>query len=237
MGDMYEGVHAHPDGDATVARHALTAREDGFDGIVVRNHGDRQADYDAERVSDEYGVDVVEGIELRTDDRSQASGLVKRYREERTILLVHGGETTMNRFACEQPKVDVLAHPMCGDGDVNHVLAKAAAENGVRLEFDFGPVLRDNGGSRVRTIRGLRKLRELVETYDVPYVVSANPTSHLELRAPRELVAVGEVVGFDAEQVREGLREWGRLAARNRERQAEEFLEPGVRLERDEEER
>ncbi|WP_255195719.1 RNase P subunit p30 family protein [Halorarius litoreus] len=234
---MYEGVHAHPDGDATVSRLALTARECDFDGVVVRNHGDRQADYEADGIANEYGVDVVEGIELRTDDRSQASGLVTRYREERTLLLVHGGDTTINRFACEQPEVDVLAHPMRGDGDVNHVLAKAAAENGVRFEFDLGPVLRDDGGSRVRVIKGLRKLRELVETYDVPYVVSANPTSHLELRAPRELVAVGEVVGFDAEQIREGLREWGRLAARNRDRLSEEFLEPGVRLARDEEER
>jgi ribonuclease P/MRP protein subunit RPP1 len=234
---MYEGVHAHPDGDATVSRLALTAREYGYDGVVVRNHGDRQADYDAATVADEFGVDVVEGIEIRTDDRSQAAGLVKRYREERTLVLLHGGETATNRFACEQPKVDVLTHPMRGDGDVNHVLAKAAAANGVRMEFNFGQVLRDDGGSRVRTIQGLRKLRELVEAYDVPYVVSADPTSHLELRAPRELVALGEVIGFDPEQVREGFREWGRLAARNRDRQAEEFLEPGVRLETDEEER
>ncbi|WP_255149365.1 RNase P subunit p30 family protein [Halorarius halobius] len=232
---MYEAVHAHPDGDATVARHALTASEYGFEGVVVRNHGDRQADYDAGEVADAYGVDVVAGIELRTDDRSQAAGLIDRYREERTLLVVHGGDPDLNRFACEQPKVDVLAHPMRDDGDVNHVLAKAAADNGVRLEFNLGRVLRAEGGTRVRAIQGLRKLRELVETYDVPFVVSGDPTSHLQMRAPRELVAVGEQVGFDAEQLREGLREWGRLAARNRERTSEAFLESGVRLDTHEE--
>lgn len=232
---MYEAVHAHPDGEATVARLALTADAYGYEGVVVRNHGDRQADYDAARVAEAYGVDVVRGIELRSDDRSQLRGLVSSYREERTLLCVHGGDVAVNRFACEQPAVDVLAHPTRGDGDVNHVLAKAAAENGVRLEFNLGRVLRDDGGTRVRAVRGLRKLRELVETYDAPYVVTADPASHLELRAPRELVALGEVVGFDAEQVREGLREWGRLAERNRDRQSEAFLEQGVRLERDEE--
>jgi len=65
--------------------------------------------------------------------------------------------------------------------------------------------------------------------------VSANARSHHQLRAPRELVAVGEAVGFDAEAVREGLRAWGDLAERNRERRSEGFIQPGVRRGRYEE--
>jgi ribonuclease P/MRP protein subunit RPP1 len=38
--------------------------------------------------------------------------------------------------------VDVLAHP---GGDLNHVLAAAAAENGGRIEFSFRQVLRHWG--------------------------------------------------------------------------------------------
>ena len=231
---MYEGVHADPDGEATVARHALTAAEYGYEGVVVRNHGGRQATYDRAAVADAAGVNVVAGIELRSDDRSQLAELVKRYRPARTLVCVHGGDTGINRFACEQPRVDVLAHPMQGDGDVNHVLAKAAARNGVRIEFDLGPVVRDSGGERVQALRDLRKLRDIVDHYGTPYVVSGNPASHLELRAPRELVAVGEQAGFDADWLRAGFREWGELAARNRERDAESFIEPGVRVEDDE---
>lgn len=230
---MYEGVHAHPDGEATVARLAATAADYGFDGVVVRNHGDAQADYDPETVADTYGVDVVAGIEVRTDDAGQASGLIGNYRSKRDVVCVHGGD--LNRFAVEQPKVDVLAHPM-RDGDVNHVLAKAAAENGVHLEFNFERVLRANGGPRVQAIQGLRKLRELVEQYDAPFVVSADPASHLELRAPRELYAVGETVGFDRETVEAGLSVWGAIVERNRERRSETFIEPGVRIDDHEEE-
>jgi len=119
---------------------------------------------------------------------------------------------------------------MAGDGDFNHVLAKAARDNGVHVEFDFGPVLRATGGKRVRALADLRKLREIVSHYDAPYVVSANARSHLQLRAPRELVAVGEAAGFDADWVRDGLRAWGEIADRNRERRSEAFIEPGVRL-------
>jgi ribonuclease P/MRP protein subunit RPP1 len=233
---VYEAVHAYPDGEATVARHASEAASLGFEGVVVRNHGDAPAEYEPRTVSEAFDVDVVEGIEIRTDDRSQAASLVRRFREEATLVCVHGGSPTINRYAVEEPMVDVLAHPMRGDGDVNHVLARAAAENGVRLEFSLADVLRGDGGQRVRAIAGLRKLRELVADADAPFVVSADPASHLDWQAPRELVAVGELVGFEAEQVREGLAEWGRLAARNRDRASESFIEPGVRRGRYEEE-
>ncbi|WP_459194143.1 RNase P subunit p30 family protein [Halosimplex sp. J119] len=225
---MFEAVHADPDGDASVERYAETAAEYDFDGIVVRNHGDAPAEFDAAALSEKHAVDVVEGVEIRADDPSRASGFVGNHRENKTIVAVHGGTPAINRFAVEQPAVDVLAHPMVGDGDVNHVLAKAAAENGVRFEFSFRRVLRADGGQRVQAIRGLRKLRELVETFDAPYVVSADPRSDLHLRAPRELVAVGEVIGFDAEQVEAGLAEWDRLVERNRRLRSDEFVEPGV---------
>jgi len=239
---MYEAVHAHPDGEATVARHAATAARYGYDGIVVRTRdglapageGGGPPD-EAAALREEYGVDVVDAVEIAADDPTSASGAVGNYRSERTVVCLVGGDDALNRFAVEEPRVDVLARPMAGGGDVNHVLAKAARDNGVRVEFDFGPVLRATGGKRVRALAGLRKLREVVADADAPYVVSANARSHLGLRAPRELVAVGEAVGFGAEWVREGLRAWGDVVERNRERRSEAFIEPGVRLGRYEE--
>ncbi|TMT86192.1 ribonuclease P [Haloterrigena sp. H1] len=225
---MYEAVHAHPDGQSTVARLAKTAADYGFEGVVVRNHADARAEYDPDRIRDEYGIDVVEGVEIRTTDRQSASGAVGNYRTTETIVAVHGGTNAMNRFAVEQAKVDVLAHPMAGDGDINHVLVKAAVENGVRLEFDLSGILRQSGGRRVRALQSLRKLREIVDHYDAPYVVSAEPISHLEVRAPRELKALGEEIGLTREFIEDGLAEWGRLAERNRHIHSESFIEPGV---------
>jgi ribonuclease P/MRP protein subunit RPP1 len=226
---MYEAVHAHPDGSSTVARLALTASEYGFNGLVVRNHGDEPASYDPTAVAETYDLDIVTGVEIRATDPGQASSFVDSHRDHQQIVAVHGGTPEINRFAVEQPQVDVLAHPMIGDGDFNHVLAKAAARNGVRIEFNLGGVLRASGGTRVKRLRELRKLREIVTEYDTPLVVSADPASHLQLRAPRELSAVGEAIGFETEIIEDGLAEWGRLAERNRQRQSASYVEPGVR--------
>ncbi|QGN07090.1 ribonuclease P [Halorhabdus sp. CBA1104] len=227
---MYEAVHARPDGEATVARFVSTAAEYGFDGIVVRNHGDALPAYDRASIADTYGIDVVSGVEIHAEDRSRASGFIGNHRESRTIVAVHGGDLDMNRFAVEQPAVDVLAHPMAGDGDVDHVVVKTAAENGVHLEYSLRHVLRAEGGQRVAALRDLQKLQDLIEEYDAPYVVSADPRTHLQLRAPRDLAAVGEALDCSAAWIEAGLAAWGALATRNRERASDNFVEPGIRL-------
>jgi len=222
---MYEAVAAYPAGDSTVSRQARTAADYGYDGLVVRT---READFDAAAISDRYGIDVVGGIEVDAADPESAAGAVGNHRPECPLLLVRGGTDALNRYAVETDRIDVLTRPMAGDGDFNHVLARAAKTHRVHVEFDFGPVLRASGGPRVQALQGLRKLRELVEEYDAPFVVSVNADSHRQLRAPRELRAVGEQIGFTADQITAGLEAWGAIVARNRERAADRFIEPGV---------
>ncbi|MFD1634010.1 RNase P subunit p30 family protein [Haloplanus ruber] len=222
---MYEAVHVAPDGESPAVDVVERAARLGFEGVVVLAR-DATPDHDA--LGDEAGVDVVDGVEIVAPDPERASGAVGGHRPEHTLLAVRGGTDRLNRFAVENERVDVLTRPMADDGDVNHVLANRAAANGVRIEFDLGPVLRKTGGRRVQALRGLRKLRELVADAGAPFVVSASAPSRLGLRAPRELVAVGETVGFDPDAVRAGLREWGELAARNRHRRSASFVEPGV---------
>lgn len=227
---MYEAVTTYPDGGSTVSRFAATADSYGYDGIVVRT-ADESSDRQA--IEDRYEVDIVDAVEIDTDDPAVAAGHVGNLREQRTLISVRGGSPAINRYAVEEPRVDVLTAPMAGDGDINHVLAAAAARNGVRVEYRLGPILRRMGAPRVRAVSRLRKLREVLTDSDTPFVVSADPRSHLELRSGRDLAAVGEVVGFDESTIRAGLAEWGVLADRNRDRLSEPVVEPGVRIDED----
>ena len=224
---MYEAVSAYPDGTSTVSRYARTAARYGYDGLVVRSRG---GDYDPDAIAETYEIDVVSGIEIDAETPQQAAGSIGNFRPRCSVLMVRGGSDELNRFCVETDRVDVLTRPMATGGDINHVLARAAKTNRVFIEFDLGSVLREHGGNRVKAIRTLRKLRELVEHYDAPFVVSANATSHFELRAPREPCALGEQIGFSAAQIRSGLRAWREIAARNRRRASDAYIEPGVRL-------
>ena len=233
---MYEAVHAHPDGRTTAARFVETADRYGYDGVIVRAV---DADPDYGRLRESLPIDVVDAAEVVAPDPQHASGAVGNARTERTLVCVRGGTDALNRFAVEQPRVDVLTRPFVGntdsDSDINHVLVKAARDNAVLIEVNLGPALRANGGRRVRHLDRLRRLKRLLDHYETPYVVSANAESHLQLRAPRELAAVGEEIGLGAEWTRAGLAAWGDRIARNRHRRSESFIAPGVECGRYEE--
>jgi len=225
---VYEAVTPYPAGDSTVSRLAATAATHGYDGLVVR---DADATYDRTAIADRYGVDVVDGIEIDADDPTVVAGHIGATRSETTVVMVRGGSPAVNRYAVEEPRVDVLTAPMADDGDINHVLAAAAARNGVHIEFRLGPVLRSSGGTRVRAVSRLRKLREVLADSDAEYVVSADPRSHLHLRSVPDLRAVGSVIGFAPETIDTGIAAWGSIAAANRERLSDDVPEPGVRIE------
>ena len=227
---MYESVQLQADGPTTAGRFGLTVSRAGFDGVVIRNLQSNMATFDAESIGEQYGIDVVRGIEITARQKAVASGAIGNRRPEAEILLVRGRDPELNRFAVESARVDVLADPMGGEGDVNHVIANAAAENEVAFEIDLGGVLRQTGGDRVRTIANLRKLRELIEDADAPFVVSGGPRTHLQVRGPRELIAVGRVVGFEPEQIEAGLEHWRQIVERNRTRLDPTTVRPGVRL-------
>lgn len=227
---MYEAVRPYPTGDSTVARYATTAADQGFDGIVVRSAAEDPAAYDAAEIREAYGIDVVVGTEIRTTDPSRASGLLGAHRRDSTVLMVRGGTAAMNRFAVRQDRVDVLALPVDGEDPFEFALAGEAVDHDVHVAVDLAGVLRRTGGTRVRAIDRLERLWGILDDRDVPYVVTGSPTAHLELRAPRELVAVGALCGMDGEALEAGLRAWEGIADRNRDRLAGRVPSPGVEI-------
>ncbi|MFB6131794.1 MAG: RNase P subunit p30 family protein [Halanaeroarchaeum sp.] len=232
---MYEAVRVESEGRSTAARFAATAADAGFDGVVLAMRPDDGIQLDVEKIEDAYHLDVVEGVEIVSDDRGAIRSTVSSVRSETTVLAGRGGTPEMNRFVAETAGIDVLRAPLAGEGDVNHVVVKAARRNDVRIEVNLGRVLRASGGRRVQSLRKLRKLRELLDHYDAPFVVSGDPGTHLEVRGPRELVAVGEQIGLGGERVRAGLEEWGVIAAANREKRSSSYVADGVRRGRHEE--
>ncbi len=226
---MLEAIRVPVIETSTVARMALTAAELGYDGIIVRQPQPNHLTLDPETISAFAGIEVYTGCEIETDTRSQASGRLGSLRPTTPILIINGGTQSINQFAVRQERLDVLASPI-GGHPVDHVLVKTAKTNNVHLELNLGPVLRSTGGNRVRMIQKLRKLWSLIDHYDAPFVVTGNPRSHLEMRASRDLAAVGAVIDIDPDAITDGMNQWRNIIQTNQERLADEYIEPGVRL-------
>ena len=224
---LAEAATAYPTGQSTVSRLALTADRIGFDGIVIRNAPSTEATAAVAHRATADEIELVYGQELSTGTIETISGRLPQLRKETTVLMVAGGTEQMNRFVARQSHVDVLTRPIDHSGpDLDQGVAKAAIEHEVAVEIDLSP-LRSPGGIRVRYLDRLRRLWRIVEYYEVPYVLTIRPASHLELVAPREIVALAEIVGLDAVAARRGLATWMSIAERNREHAGEGFIEPG----------
>jgi ribonuclease P/MRP protein subunit RPP1 len=228
---MYEAVRISPTGPTTPDRFALTVGRAGFDGVVVIGDQADLPEVDAAALTDRHGIDVALGVEIDADSKAAASGAIGNWRPKATVLTLRGGTPELNRFAVESPRVDVLAAPLSGEGDMNHVMARAAADNGVAVEVDLSRVLRASGGTRVRAVAGLRKLHDLLQDADAPFVVTAGARSHLEVRGPRELIAVGEQIGFERAEIEAGLHRWGEIVERTRTRRDPDAVAPGIHVE------
>lgn len=202
---MIEFVHSGPETRSTLNRMALSAQRMGYSGVVSRNHSDSDM---PEPASPEIDIEVISGVEVRADSVEQLHGLTGKYRDDVEVVCVHGGEPEINRAAAGMEDIDVLCHPLRGrDWSFNHVLMRRAAENDVAVEFNLSDVLRESGGTRVNALKDTRLLLKLERKYDAPFVVSADPYTHHELRAPRELEALLELIGFREEEINSGLRE------------------------------
>lgn len=232
---MLEAIRVANTAASTVARIALTAAELGYEAILIRHPRPDHATLDPASISSFSGIEVHIGCEIDTESPAQASGLIGTHRPNTPILIVTGGTKSMNNFAVRQERVDVLANPI-EDHSNDHVLVKTAKSHGVHLELNLGPVLRSTGGNRVRSIQKLRELWTLIDHYDAPFVVTGGPRSHLELRATRDLAAVGEIIGIDPEAIQAGMQQWGSIIQTNHERLADDYVEPGVHLDKTTEE-
>jgi ribonuclease P/MRP protein subunit RPP1 len=228
---VYDAVVPSPIGSSTLSRYARTATRYGYDGVISltrydgtdRDHERSRPDVDR----DALAGDVVDGALIDATDRERASVALDRSREDHTVVVCRADSTSLQRFAAESHRVDVLTVPVEGD-DLEHGIAKTAADHGVRVAIDLEPVLHDQGGERVRAIATLQRRKRYLEDVGGDHVVTASPVDHLELRAPRDLTALGANVDLGGEWTRDGLAEWTTLVERNRERLSADFVEPGV---------
>ncbi len=144
---------------------------------------------------------LLTAIEIRVSKAAQLHGLIGKHRKNADVLIVRGGDETINRLALENPNVDVLSYPLTSrDGGLNHVLAKEASLNNVAVAFDLGPLVKGRGGKRVRTLSHYRANLMLLRKYNVPMILTCNASSYFDLRAPRELIALSSMFGMEKEE-------------------------------------
>lgn len=221
---FYECLKAFPEGSDTPSRLALAAKWLGWQGIIICNEDPRSV-FQIEAAKKVKGIGVAVGAEVTADNaralRSSVSALRARY----PFILVRGENEELIKAACEDANVDLLQL-----GQVWRPLgiaqARAAEQNQITIGFDLGPLIRLRGSSRSRWMEVARRNLELARKFDLARAITSGARSHLDLRSPRDLVSLAEVVGFEPSEAEEALK----LPARLLELNKRNWLGPGVEL-------
>lgn len=223
--NSYEFVRVFPEGAASASRMALTAKGLGYQGIIICNQEPNKIfmPQAADRIK---GIEVTIGTEVAAQGSKALKNRIFALRTRYPFLVVRGDTVGTIRMASEDPNVDLLMHPCNVRRPLGIATARAAKLNQISIGFDLSPMLHLRGSQRARWLEAVRRNLLLVRKFELCPVITANANSHLDLRSPRDLVAMAQVAGFEQDEAREALCRPAKLLALNRRK----WVAPGVEL-------
>lgn len=152
-----------------------------------------------EELEENTDLDVIKGVEIETNNVKNLKKQIYKVREMSEIIVIKGGNYKINRVACEDSRVDILAHPEYkrSDSGLDDVLAKNASENEVYIEINFHEILTTYGKVRAHVLSHIQKNVKLAEKFDSPLIICSGAKDEYELRGLKEFSAVLELVGLN----------------------------------------
>lgn len=144
-------------------------------------------------------IDVVSCVIIKPSNAQELGELARKARKKAEILMVHGGDYDINRAACENELIDVLCHPELGrkDSGLDHICAKAAADNDVVIELNFREILESYKKNKIYMLSSMNRNIKLCKKYNAGMTVSSGAVTKWGLRSGRELASVANVLGLE----------------------------------------
>ncbi|HLC39601.1 MAG TPA: RNase P subunit p30 family protein [archaeon] len=231
-------LHVHSafsEGESSVEQLAATAKLLGYSGICFAEYykGEEQIKKlatEIQKAKDKVGIEIFLGFEARN---SKELNILADKRKKFDVLLVHGGDVSLNREAAETPQVDILTHPEAGryDSGMNHIMMKLAAKNNVAIEVNFREVLMTSKKSRSTLLQNISSNIAMARKFHAPIAVCSGAISHWELRDPQAMASFASQLGLTLNEATDCVSKVPEKIVRESEsRRSTEWIAPGVKI-------
>ncbi len=194
---MFFDFHVHGD-----SKLALEAYRLGFSGVAIIQSS---KNYHKDLINDFKDTlpdfKIFHGVEIHAQNVKELKKKMNKFKDE-DVLIVDGGNLKINRAACEDPRVDVLANPYKNrrDSGINHVLAREAVDNEVAIELNINSILKTRFSTRAKLMSQYRQIIKLHRKFKFPLIISSNAHSLYDLRTPEDIIALVQCLGMDEEE-------------------------------------
>ena len=176
------------------------AKRMGYSGIGLTVRNLDQLKKLKEKIKDIHtNLDLVACAEIEADGVKQMKREISKFRKEADIIIVSGGEYNINRAASEDERVDIISHPEYKrkDSGMDDIIARSATEKNVAIEIDFHEILETYRKIRSHVMNHISKNIRICKKYKTPIIITSNSIDKWTMRDPRELAAIGQILGMD----------------------------------------
>ena len=177
------------------------AKRLGYNGIAIIQSSKNYNKPDDINPQDDFNI--WNGVEIYAKNPDDLRKKVQKFRERSDVVIINGGDIKINRAACEDPRVDILAHPYKNrrDSGINHVLAKKASENNVAIELSINPMIKTRLSLRAKILSQFRQILKLQRKFKFPLIITSNAYSIYDLRTPEDIIAFAGCLEMTHEEI------------------------------------
>lgn len=189
-------------GESSIEQIVDFAKKLGYSGIAICDNyqGPEKINELKNEINKiETDLEVYPGVNIQAKDVNQLREIISKVRERVHVVVVSGGDYSINRAACEDPRVDILAHPELGrmDSGLDEPSLNAAAQNNVAIQLNFREVLYNFRKPRSYILNHISKNINLCNHFRTPVVFCSGAQSIWDMRNPRELISIANVLGME----------------------------------------
>ncbi len=191
-------------GANTAEEFAKMAEKLGWDGFALADRFEsveKFKDFKAALAEEQKKtkVEIFPAVEIQVADPSDLKRALEKVRELALVVIVLGGNYKINRAACEDGRVDILAHPAFGrlDSGLDEACLQKAFENNVAVELNFREILNSFRRQRSQVLQNSALNLRLCEALKVKTILCSGAANVWEMRDPRQLIALAENLGLE----------------------------------------
>lgn len=201
------GIHPYPDGDSTISRMAITAREFGFDSVVVIGCNE-ETEIDGVRV---LCAAVLSG------NVQEIMGQIRKAKQNNSLIMVNAGDYSFNRTLLHMKGIQVIRRiEQAPKRSFDHIMARIAAERSIAIDINLHPIIHLRGKPRQTVLQRYRDIIALHSRYEFLVTISSNAHSMLDQRSIRDLVKLCSLFDMGDDQVRDALASVGKIVSGRR---------------------
>jgi len=188
-------------GENTIEQLVEFAKKLGYSGIAICDNyqGLDKLNELKNKVSEIKDLEIYCGVNIIAKDVNEMKEIVNKVREKVDIVVVSGGDYSINRSACDDSRIDILMHPELErpDSGLDEPSLEAATQNNVAIGISFREILYNFRKPRAYILNHISRNLMLCNHFRTPIVICSCAQSIWGMRNPREFVSTLSALGLD----------------------------------------